>query len=282
MKKKLLISIIAVSAALFFIFGIVSATDSPSTESVTLPIIMYHEINYTKLGKDIITPFDFECDLKYLRANGYTTITMRELIDYYENGTSLPSKPIILSFDDGYLSNYIHALPLIQTYNAKIVFSIIVKDTEDFTQAPNYELDYAHVTWPQLDEMVASGLVEVQNHTYSLHRIAKGYYGCAQNSNESFNDYEQRLTEDLSKAQNEIFRMIGTTPTTFAYPYGKYNDNTDLILRNMGFKATLSCKYGINIISRTDTPDLYGLKRICRAHDQPLGKLLQEAYKTIR
>ena len=257
MKLKGFVSLAAVLAALFVIIGIASASDSPREDKVLLPIVMYHEINYTKLGKDIISPWDFESDLKHLRDEGYTAITMRELIDYYEGGAALPPKPIILSFDDGYLSNYNYVLPLLEKYDAKIVFSIIVKETENFTETPNYKLDFAHVTWPQVSEMLASGRVDIQNHTYNLHRITKSLYGSAQKNGESFSDYEQRLEEDLSKAQNEIFRMTGMTPTTFTYPYGKFNDNTDIILRNMGFKATLSCIYGINVITPENPDGLY-------------------------
>ena len=282
MKLKGFVSLAAVLAALFVIIGIASASDSPREDKALLPIVMYHEINYTKLGKDIISPWDFESDLKYLRDEGYTAITMRELIDYYEGGASLPPKPIIISFDDGYLSNYNYVLPLLEKYDSKIVFSIIVKETENFTETPNYKLDFAHVTWPQISEMVASGRVEIQNHTYNLHRITKSLYGSAQKNGESFSDYEQRLEEDLSKAQNEIFRMTGMTPTTFTYPYGKFNDNTDSILKNMGFKATLSCIYGINVITPDNPDGLYHLKRICRSHNEPLGRLLDEAYKTVK
>ncbi len=282
MKLKGFVSLAAVLAALFVIIGIASASDSPREDKALLPIVMYHEINYTKLGKDIISPWDFESDLKYLRDEGYTAITMRELIDYYEGGASLPPKPIIISFDDGYLSNYNYVLPLLEKYDSKIVFSIIVKETENFTETPNYKLDFAHVTWPQVNEMLASGRVEIQNHTYNLHRITKSLYGSAQKNGESFSDYEQRLEEDLSKAQNEIFRMTGMTPTTFTYPYGKFNDNTDIILKNMGFKATLSCIYGINVITPDNPDGLYHLKRVCRSHNEPLGRLLDEAYKTVK
>ena len=75
--------------------------------------------------------------------------------------------------------------------------------------------------------------------------------------------------------------MTGETPTAFAYPYGRYNKNTDLILKEFGFRATLTCDYGINQIYRN--PDcLYHLKRICRAHGQRIDILLTEGMKTLR
>lgn len=251
----------------------------PDGVSVYLPIIMYHEVKTYKAGKDVILPWEFENDLKYLSKNNYTTITISNLIDYVYNNVPLPENPIILSFDDGYLNNYVYVLPLLKQYNMKIVFSIIGKNTDDFTNIPDDNLDYSHVAWEQLNEMLDSGCVEVQNHTYNLHKYYKRI-GCKQMPNESDADYENMLTEDVGKLQEEITKMTGYTPTAFAYPYGKTSRNTDMILKKLGFKATLTCDYGINKITK-DTNSLFGLKRICRSHNNSIGKLLIEAYKTI-
>jgi hypothetical protein len=87
--------------------------EAPEGEPVYLPIIMYHEVKPCRAGKDVILPWEFENDLKYLSANNYTTITMSDLIDYVYNDGELPEKPIILSFDDGYLNTYVYVLPLL-------------------------------------------------------------------------------------------------------------------------------------------------------------------------
>ena len=255
--------------------------EQTSQESIFLPIIMYHEIKTYKAGKDVILPWEFESDLKYLAENDYVPITMDQLIDYVFYGTKLPEKPIILSFDDGYLNTYFYAVPLLKKYHMKIVMSIIVKNADDFSQFPDDHLDYAHTTWTQINDMLASGFVEVQNHSYNLHSIRNGRIGSAQKKNESFSDYERLFEEDIQKSQERIYEMTGDVANTFVYPYGQYSDNTDLVLKNNGFLATLSCIYGINLIS-TEPEDLYRLKRICRSHGKSVQKLLKEAYKTIR
>jgi peptidoglycan/xylan/chitin deacetylase (PgdA/CDA1 family) len=255
--------------------------EAPEGEPVYLPIIMYHEVKPCRAGKDVILPWEFENDLKYLSANNYTTITMSELIDYVYNDGDLPEKPIILSFDDGYLNTYVYVLPLLVKYKMKIVFSIIGKNTDDFTNIPDDNLNYSHVTWAQLNEMLDSGFVEVQNHTYNLHKYCKSRIGCKQAPNESDADYEKILTEDVSKLQEEITLMTGRTPTTFAYPYGASCENTDIVLKKLGFKATLSCDYGINAITK-DPDGLFCLKRICRSHNQGIDAVISKAYKTIR
>jgi len=255
-------------------------TTSKAEENLYLPIIMYHEIKQFKLGKDVISPYEFEKDLIYLKDNNYNTITMTQLINYAYNNEPLPENPIIISFDDGYLSTYKNAFPLLKKYNMKIVFSIIGKNTDDFTQIPDDNIDYSHITWDQLNEMLDSGYVEVQNHTYNLHCSGKGRLGCLQVSKETLENYEQVLSEDINKLQEEIKSYTGRVPNTFTYPYGKYNDNTISIIKGLGFKATLTCDYGINIITKNPEA-LFGLKRICRSHGTSLKKIITKAYKTV-
>lgn len=258
------------------------SVDATESEPVHLPIIMYHEVKYKKLGKDAISPYEFESDLKFLQNNQYHTITMTQLIDYVYHDEPLPEKPIILTFDDGYLNNYRFVLPLIKQYQVHIVFSLIGKNTDDFTEYPSDNIDYSHVTWDQLNEMIDSGYVEVQNHTYNLHSNKKGKRtGCMQDPNESLDDYQLLLTRDILILQDKLLTKTGQLPNTFTYPYGKSSEKTDEILKKLGFRATLSCNYGINVITK-DPEVLFGLKRISRSHGTTMEKVLKDASKTIK
>lgn len=263
-------------------YSLISAStgDLIPAGAVCVPILVYHDVK-PKITGYTISPREFENDLKYLRENHYTCITMRQLTDYVFHHTALPEKPIILSFDDGYLDNYKYVFPLIQKYNAKIVFSVIAKNTDDFSRYPDNNVEYAHVTWGQLREMCNSGLVEVQNHTYNLHSCKKGRIGCMKKAGESEAQYEKILSEDLQKCQSEIHENLGTTPNTFTYPYGKANPCTDAILKKLGFQATLSCNFGVNLITE-DPESLYDLRRICRLHGKDLSKALKEGYQTLK
>ena len=110
-------------------------------------------------------------------------------------------------------------------------------------------------------------------------------YGCYQTViMKPFLNYEQLLTDDIQKLQLKINDMTGTNtyPNTFTYPYGKYNENSERIIKKLGFKASLSCTFGVNLIRKDNTEKLFGLKRICRAHNQNIGKLLEEAMKTLK
>lgn len=250
-------------------------------KSVCVPILMYHEVKPTGAGKDAITPWEFESDLEYLRRSGFTTVTMADLINFSKRGVALPAKPVVLSFDDGYYSNYVYVYPLLKKYGARMVLSIIGKNTDDFTEIPSDNINYSHVNWTQLNELISSGLVEVQNHTYDLHSISGGRVGCAKKRSESAEQYAGMLTNDLTRLQDEIKTMTGTVPNTFTYPYGKVSRESVSVIKKLGFQASLTCDYGVNLIS-SDPETLYGLKRICRVHGVGAEKSISGAMKTLK
>lgn len=250
-------------------------------DGIVVPIFMYHEVKPFKTRKDVITPAELESDLKYLKANHYVTITMTDLVYYVNGKESLPEKPIVLSFDDGYYNNYVYAYPLLKEYNMKIVLSIIGKNTDDFSRVSDINLNYSHVTWDQINEMMKSGLVEIQNHTYNMHTITRRRFGCAINKGESLAHYEQVLIEDIGKLQREISSKTGTTPNTFTYPYGKASKESYPIIKQLGFQASLTCDYGVNVITK-NSDVLYGLKRVCRVHGVSIQTALVKAMKTLK
>lgn len=260
-------------------FGSYQKSTASNSDKLYLPIIMYHHVKESGAGKDSITPKEFEADLKYLSDNHYTTITMKELLDFKNNNTLLPEKPIILTFDDGLLSTYMNVLPLLTKYNMKIVISIVGKSTNDFSKVKDENLEYSHMSWSQLNEMLDSGLVEVQSHTYNLHSYKRGRVGGSQKKGESFDDYQSILYEDLITLQNDVKNNTGYLPNTLAYPYGAYNDNTIEIMKKVGLEAGLTCRYGINLVSRD--MNLFELRRICRSHGEPVQKLLDKIAKQL-
>lgn len=246
--------------------------DDTKEDYIVVPILMYHDIRTSNLGKYAISAQEFESDLKYLKENDYTTITMTQLINYVYYNEPLPENPIILSFDDGFLGTYTYAFPLLKQYQMQIVLSItgINVDKQDTDST------YSYLSWQQINEMIDTGYAEVQNHTYNLHTSSNERIGCMQLNGESFADYEEILTEDIQKLQDEIFTITGTTSNTFIYPYGKASENTDIILKKLGFSATLSCEYGINFITK-DPETLFGLKRIRRSHGDKLQERIKNA-----
>ena len=283
LKKILLVitySLLSISI-IKSIYKINAVSSVQTVDGIIVPIIMYHQVKDSGLGNDVISPSEFESDLKYLKDNNYNTITMAQLIDYVYNKKDLPPNPVVLAFDDGYLSTYLKVYPLLKEYNMKIVLSIIGKSVDEFSKVKDENIEYSHITWDEVKEMQESGLVEMQNHSYGLHKITKVRYGCGQMANETQEHYEEFISNDLNMLQEKLMEVTGSCPTTFTYPYGKYNDNLENIIRKLGFKATVTCKFGVNIIN--NNPDtLFSLKRIRRAHNQSIGTMLKKGMATVK
>lgn len=243
-----------------------------------LPVLMYHEVKWENPGKDSVLPSEMESDLQYLACEGYTTVLMKDILAYVYTDAPLPEKPILLTFDDGYESNYRHLYPLLQKYGARAVISVIGKSADEFSLLPPEGGPYVHASWAQLLEMQASGLVELQNHSYDLHRNDASGCGCQRRWGEGDRSYEARICADLDRLQEELYAMTGAPATVFAYPYGCYDADLEGIIEELGFQATLTCDFGVNRLS-ADPACLRGMKRICRSHGVELKKLLDQALK---
>lgn len=259
-------NVICCAAALATVLSLSFAfADKGDLKGVEVPIIMYHSILKDNSGsqKYIVTPTQLESDLKYLKENGYTAVTVNDLIEYVYNQKPLPEKPIVLTFDDGYYNNYYYAYPLIKKYNMKMSISVVGKFTDTFSEKDDSNPNYSHLTWKQIDDMQKSGFVEILNHTYNLHSMDSGRNGCKKKRGESDAEYEKLLTDDLTKLQEKLKEQTGTAPNAFTYPFGGISNASCEIIKKLGFKASLSCGEGINIIT-DDKECLYLLKRFIR------------------
>ena len=250
-------------------------------EEVVLPILMYHDVRWEDPGKDAVTPEELRADLLWLREQGYRAVTMAQAIAFVDGGTPLPPKPIVLSFDDGYLSAYDRVLPLLREMDMPIVLSVIAGSADEFSAYQPGKTRLAHAVWPQLREMADSGLVELQDHSYSLHRATEGGWGCDRLPGESRGAYAERLAADVLHAQERIWEETGRKCEVFTYPYGRYSAESEEALRELGFRATLTCDFGVNRLSPQEDC-LFGLRRICRSHGADLPALLEQAYETLK
>jgi len=116
---------------------------------------MYHYVSTPPAGADVyrrdlsVTPEVFDRHLEYLRDQGYTVVLLDDLLYALAQGRSLPPKPVILAFDDGYADNYTNAFPILEKYGVAAHFFIIT----DFVNAGRE----GYMTWPQIEEMAAAG-----------------------------------------------------------------------------------------------------------------------------
>ncbi|MCL2817670.1 MAG: polysaccharide deacetylase family protein [Clostridiales bacterium] len=229
-----------------------------------IPVVMYHRLSEDRgsLGKYTITPEEFESDLLYLQEHGYVTVTVDDLLAFVKKGVPLPEKPVMLTFDDGYHSDYRYVFPLLRKYGAKAVFAVIGSVTDQYSAEGRENARYPHLTWPQIKEMAESGLAEFQNHSYDLH---KGL-GARRRDGESLEQFKLRLGDDLHRLQERMSEVTGSRPTAFIYPFGAISAGSAAVLRELGFQAAFTC-YEKNSLVRLGEPEsLFSLGRYLRPH----------------
>ena len=241
---------------------------STDVETVTLPIVMYHNItcDKSKAGKYTVTDNEFRKDLEYIRSNGYTTITVNELSEYVNGKAALPEKPIMITYDDGFESFYALAYPLLKQYGMKAVVSVIGSVAEKYSAIDDHNINYSNLTWDEINEMAKSGFVEFQNHSYNMHNSQNGQRkGISKKKGESDEEYKKALTADLIKAQELFSTNCGFAPIAVAYPYGAKSKSTLEIIKECGFVCTLGCEEKTNKIIAGNSECLFNLGRYNRA-----------------
>lgn len=271
--------VIAIIFSLIMMFAVSKQSVAVETISeakgeISLPIIMYHSFlkDEKMQGDYTVSPELFEADLKYITANGYTTVTVNDLIAYVYEGKDLPDKCIMLTFDDGYYNNYYYAYPLLKKYNCKAVISPIASMTEKFTYSGEVSISYGNFSVSEMQEMINSGYIEIQNHSYDMHTLTPRK-GVEQKKGESFETYKNVITEDITKAQTYIKENTGTTPQCFVYPFGAESESTLQIIKDLGFLCTLTCTEKANTITK-DPDSLYELGRFRRDRNESMAQLL--------
>jgi len=188
------------------------------TAAAQTPIVlMYHRLS-DKVASDAytITPETFENDVKYLISKGYTFCTASEF------DVAVKSKNtkglVAITFDDGYESDYVYALPVLEKYNVSATFFVIGSKTD----TPEY------MTKAQLTALSNSKNVEIGNHFYKLHdtnyNILKTMY--------KKNVFS--IKTDYDKNQKFLKEVLGKEVKATSYPYGLYGRYFDSILKKSG------------------------------------------------
>ncbi|MFR3468284.1 MAG: polysaccharide deacetylase family protein [Oscillospiraceae bacterium] len=217
--------------------------------SAQVPILMYHNLAQEGSGNDTISVQRLEEHLAALQDAGYTTITFQDLLAYVEQGTELPEKPVLLTFDDGYESNYTLAYPLLQQYQMKATIFVIGVSMGKDTYKDTGQAMIPHFTQEQAAEMEASGLVAIESHGYDMHEVQGRdpepiRVGILPREDESEWDYAAFLQEDCQAMTD----LLGKTPGVLAYPYGYASELSEVVLHEMGIYATVTIEEKINTI----------------------------------
>jgi len=199
-----------------------------------LPVLLYHHIGVPnpETAKHALTvsPTQFRRQMRWLRWRGYFGITSSQWLSWCEKGTPLPSKSVLITFDDAYEDLVENAFPsLVQFGHHACVFVIT-------------ELMKSGKTWEGLTVMSKEQVG---------HWAAQGIeFGAHTRTHPELTTIPADRMKAEIRSSKEDLEEIGLTPMSFAYPFGGFNDEVKGALEEL-FQVALTCEPGINDL-RTD------------------------------
>ncbi len=194
----------------------------PMGRQIRVPILNYHYIgnnpNPADKARDSlsVSPDKFAAEMKYLADNHYSTITFDTLYPALQGTISLPPKPIILTFDDGYEDFFYNAFPILLQYHLRAV---------SFIPTGLMNQGY-YLTWDQIRQMQRSGLISFEAHSVHHYQLT------------SLSDYA--LKAEIVGSKNTLQAELGVPVNFFAYPYGTYDGRVIQALKSAGFIGATS------------------------------------------
>lgn len=224
---KLLVKGAAVGAAL-----VIMAAAWAVWPAAGVPILVYHKVADTEEVYGVV-PADFEQQMHYLAENGYTAVTLADLVDHMTAGKTLPARSIVITFDDGYADNYDTALPIMAQYGLKATVFVVT----DFVGEEPY------LTWDEIRALKAAGTM-IGSHTLAHRDLTE------------LPPAEQ--IRDMTASKEGLEWQLDAPVDFLAYPYGFFDATTVASLKAAGYRGAVSTEIGLN----KPGDDVYALKRI--------------------
>lgn len=267
--------------------------ESPKVDETALTIIGYHEITDHRdalIPSYAVSEQQFSQHIDWLKNNGFHFINVDQLIKAHQGKYKLPSKPVLITVDDGYQSFYQHVYPIVRAKNIPIVLAVVGSWLQP---KANQKVDFAGesiernkiLSWGELKEMQQSGLVEIASHSYHLHQgiianpqgnlepaaISRIYHPHSK-SYESDADYQARIYQDLKK-NNDLLKEHGIrSPRVMVWPYGRYNMQLIQTAKQLGMPITITLDDGADHAKQS----LQNMSRILVQGNMTTSALAQE------
>lgn len=249
--------------------GVVATTatfaENSKIDATTLTVIGYHEITDHKdalIPSYAVTTQQFSEHIDWLQKNGYHFINVDQLLKAHQGKYTLPTKPVLLTVDDGYQSFYQNAYPIIRAKKIPVVLAVVGSWLEP---KADQKVDFGGdeitrnkiLSWNELKEMQNSGFVEIASHSYHLHRGVTAnpqansepaaitrIYDLKTKTYESDAHYQARVYQDLKK-NNDLLKAHGLrSPRVMVWPYGRYNMQLVQISKQLGMPITITLDDG--------------------------------------
>lgn len=208
--------------------------DTASTGDVNVPILLYHHIKGdTSTSRYEVSILNFQAQMEALQEMGYQTISLSQFLDALTNGMSLPKNAIIITFDDGHISVYENAFPIMEALGFSGVLYIVANRINDIP-------DFLNV--PTLQEMIKAGW-EVGSHSYT-HADLTYNHGFAY--------------QEIARSKIDLQKALQVEIQTFAYPYGAFDTYLGQKVQQYGYQAGM----GLGTSEHHTINSLYYLSRI--------------------
>ncbi|GAA0743948.1 polysaccharide deacetylase family protein [Clostridium oceanicum] len=218
----------------------------------SIPVLMYHSVDYEKDNGLRMPKEKFEKQMKYLKDNGYTTLTLDEFYDFLVNNSPIPKKSIVITLDDGYVDNYNNAYPILKKYGLKASIFVITG---------NIDKDKRTVNSKQIKEMAKNGVM-CFSHTVKHDQLDKL-------------SYEKQL-DTLKKSKETLENLLNKDSKYIAYPYGKWNEDTIKAVKKLGYTMAVTTEggwtskdNGIYTLNRVYVSSLYSMDEFIRRITNP-------------
>lgn len=219
----------------------------------SVPIITYHQFMadnekmiYASDDKYTMSISSFEQQLKYLSDNGYKSVSLDDFYSWYIGEKMLTKKDIVITIDDGNVSAYKYAIPLLEKYGFQATIFVITGriTDDDLFWDPSIQKYFSYDIINDIKENHKS--IMLASHTHKLHQKINN--GCALNSKN-----EEQIYKDV------LFSKSIIQSDFIAYPYGCHTNTSDKAVKRAGYK--MGFEFGDNKRATRDN-DIYGIKRL--------------------
>jgi peptidoglycan/xylan/chitin deacetylase (PgdA/CDA1 family) len=215
-------------------------------DSLRVPILVYHSIAPHHAGQTTdqreldVDPAVFHAQMSYIAQAKHPVVSLSALVDAIEGRVTLPERAVVITFDDGWQSQYEDAFRVLKQYGFTATFFIY---TNAIGNGP------AFMTWDEVEEMQKAGMT-IGAHSRTHPELTKKGVS---------------LAKEIDGSRDDIQRNLGTTPDLFAYPYGDWDDRVAAAVRAAGFRAARGMGDGPLNTHAT----LYALKCVLTTDDMP-------------
>lgn len=206
-----------------------------------VPVLLYHHLAPEGVGQHRTNPMvvpaeAFASQMEWLAAEGYYTPTLEELEGFVTGQIELPARSVLITFDDGYESNYHYAHPVLCRLGLRAVLYKVGRRTPN--TEPFDPTKPTHLTWTQAQVMQESGIWAIENHSFAGHDKVNGKAPLLVWSPSEI-ARDMQAVADLWQAHNL------RAPISIAYPFGEYNETVLDAVRRVGLRIGFTTKPGL-------------------------------------